>query len=1110
MESKTLSSAYEDAILYDYDVHGNVKEMLHHTNTKEAIAFDNQKKIVKKIVYDYDLISGNVNKVTYQPTKTDQFIHRYEYDADNRINQVYTSKDNIIWEKEANYLYYDHGPLARVEIGDKKVQGLDYIYTLQGWLKGVNSEQLNTAYDAGKDGLNVAKDAFGFALNYYTGDYQSRKNTEFTKNVFSLSKEGKKEGNANLYNGNIKEMVTSLLDTKQQSLATQFNRYTYDQLNRIMTMNTEAISLSGSKPSYQSSYSYDRNGNLLTLYNTAPKQDGTIAVMDNLTYKYLTKEVITKAGVKTGVFLPTNQLGNVDDTVPNKAFTNGVDNDTSLDIDDQDPNNYAYDEIGQLTKDAKEQLDKIEWRVDGKVSKITKRNGAVISFEYDGLGNRIAKKVVNPTKTATTITYYERDAQGNVLSTYEMVTQGGTTKYFLVEQTIYGSSRLGVEQGRKEITADAFASTLKNTERQLASTPNLSAMQSSTATTIAGLLFTGKNSITWKDTKSNLNFFDFDAPITNTINFKAHLKLDNTTFTSGSKRSLFELKNAITRGGGNDFIDYYSSFEVMIERDSKNQTYKLSFSSKGLQRNSSAKRKRVWPKWRYWDERTDRLNTETFVVNTAIPESEWDLDVVVQRNFATNKFEPVVFINGNKFAISNKGITATKDISSVSNGKGRTGLIPTDFDNALGANPIVKGVPNSMCDFTYQVINENNDDEHPVWNEFAFDGTANSTANNTSSKDGSISMNTTSVTFVEGYCGSAEGDKDGDGIKDINDKCPNIFNPKQEDTDGDGTGDVCDNCKTANPSQTDTDKDNVGDDCDNCKLIANFDQSDIDKDGIGDVCDNCSTINNPDQADANHNGVGDLCEGLDQGAGTVAAIGAFKEYYRYVGDKRYELSNHLGNVLSVISDRKLAGLGNLPSQEILKQFDFTGWENIGVDNNWNPNSGAKVTTNTDKLVMAVDDIQEGMSYGMLTEAGKKYTVTYDLELVSSPEIKVKASNFGTILTSKIDTATGRQNISFTATGVVTMIQWERTRDKDGIEEVFTLDNVTTTRESITNTVAFTTFVPDVLSYSDYYPFGMLVPTRHGQSDSYRYGFQGQEMDNEIKGEGNSLNYTFRM
>ena len=39
---------------------------------------------------------------------------------------------------------------------------------------------------------------------------------------------------------------------------------------------------------------------------------------------------------------------------------------------------------------------------------------------------------------------------------------------------------------------------------------------------------------------------------------------------------------------------------------------------------------------------------------------------------------------------------------------------------------------------------------------------------------------------------------------------------------------------------------------------------------------------------------------------------------------------------------------------------------------------------------------------------------------------------------------------------------------------------------------------------------MLVPNRHESSESYRYGFQRQEMDDEVKGEGNSINYTFRM
>jgi RHS repeat-associated protein len=39
---------------------------------------------------------------------------------------------------------------------------------------------------------------------------------------------------------------------------------------------------------------------------------------------------------------------------------------------------------------------------------------------------------------------------------------------------------------------------------------------------------------------------------------------------------------------------------------------------------------------------------------------------------------------------------------------------------------------------------------------------------------------------------------------------------------------------------------------------------------------------------------------------------------------------------------------------------------------------------------------------------------------------------------------------------------------------------------------------------------MLVPNRHDSLEDYRYGFQGQEKDDEIKGEGNSLNYTYRM
>jgi len=53
---------------------------------------------------------------------------------------------------------------------------------------------------------------------------------------------------------------------------------------------------------------------------------------------------------------------------------------------------------------------------------------------------------------------------------------------------------------------------------------------------------------------------------------------------------------------------------------------------------------------------------------------------------------------------------------------------------------------------------------------------------------------------------------------------------------------------------------------------------------------------------------------------------------------------------------------------------------------------------------------------------------------------------------------------------------------------------------------------DVRRYLMYYPFGALLPNRHGSAESsYMYGFQGQEKDNEIKNiEGSSVNYKYRM
>lgn len=56
------------------------------------------------------------------------------------------------------------------------------------------------------------------------------------------------------------------------------------------------------------------------------------------------------------------------------------------------------------------------------------------------------------------------------------------------------------------------------------------------------------------------------------------------------------------------------------------------------------------------------------------------------------------------------------------------------------------------------------------------------------------------------------------------------------------------------------------------------------------------------------------------------------------------------------------------------------------------------------------------------------------------------------------------------------------------------------------------YIAEVLSQQDYYAFGMQMPYRHFThgNDVYRYGFNGKENDNDVKGEWNQQDYGMRI
>ncbi|WP_144695827.1 CdiA C-terminal domain-containing protein [Chitinophaga vietnamensis] len=406
---------YASATFYGYDIHGNVDTLLQ--DYKKGLLNDGANRF-KKIIYDYDLISGKVNLVSYSPGFKDAFYHRYTYDAENRLTNVETSRDSIYWENDAYYQYYKHGPLSRAVIGHQQVQGLDYAYTLQGWLKGVNSTTATSAYDMGGDGQSGARaatDAFGYALHYNGSDYQS-----INTSVKPFASASVSAGFKPLYNGNIAAMSMQLPKVGEPLLYT----YGYDALNRIIAMDANRTFNAATNTwtptainDFKERASYDANGNILSyIRNGNNTFAGKPLGMDSLSYNYASGK---------------NRLNYINDAVSGSNYGN--------DIDNQSPGNYRYDSIGNMTSDVANGIDSIYWTVYGKISRIKKSNGTTIDYTYDVAGNRISKAV------SGVQTWYVRDASGNVMSVYTVqdpaINNGRITQ---TETHLYGSSRLGM------------------------------------------------------------------------------------------------------------------------------------------------------------------------------------------------------------------------------------------------------------------------------------------------------------------------------------------------------------------------------------------------------------------------------------------------------------------------------------------------------------------------------------------------------------------------------------------------------------------------------------------------------------------------------------------
>jgi RHS repeat-associated protein len=292
----------------------------------------------------------------------------------------------------------------------------------------------------------AARDAYGYSLHYFEGDYEQ---IGMQGNAFIANQSGSDLAHADLskdlYNGNIKRMITTITDPNTRDVLPLGNAYRYDQLNRLMSAHsTENIDMndnewdSGSGYVYKNTFAYDANGNITRQL----RRNGANAPVDSLTYRYHDNS--------NGKRL-RNRLYHVEDSVGNGTFGDDVDDMGTFTGGStiNTANNYSYDPEGRLVQDAQEKLDTILWRVDGKVAFIEMETGfnkKNLRFDYDAMGHRIAKHVYTDADVLEYSTYYVLDAQGNVLSVYEHAVDEleESTTFYQAEKYIYGSSRLGV------------------------------------------------------------------------------------------------------------------------------------------------------------------------------------------------------------------------------------------------------------------------------------------------------------------------------------------------------------------------------------------------------------------------------------------------------------------------------------------------------------------------------------------------------------------------------------------------------------------------------------------------------------------------------------------
>lgn len=464
---------------YSYDYNGNP------IWTVKSLPIGN-----KTIDYEYDIL-GMARKVSYQKNvEWEQFHHHYSYDRSLRLSKVFTSFDGNLSNAslQVRYIYYLHGPVKRVELGNK-LQGIDYVYTINGWLKSINNPDMVNQLDPGGDGAwygepgttpvadpeGFAFDVFAENLDYFPGDY-----TRYGTYVQTFNKtDGYDPFASTTYNNGCSTAGTGGLEwgcptPNLTTIPARYNGLIQSATWRTLADNDEInpglhnLSTYTTDPGMRMQlFDYDNQYRLKSAVYGKIAQRGTQNyashitphspafepekdyLVYNLTYNK-NGNILTHKRNGNNALYPerdnltynynagTNQLNYVQDAAPTIGVPSNL-----YGFLNQSSNNYGYDAIGRIVSDAGASNTTISYHHNQKVEEVKESGNLKMKLYYDEAGNRVKKETYDATGTTLTkITHYVPDGGGSIMAIYEE-NDPGTSQDLEVEYPVYAGDKTG-------------------------------------------------------------------------------------------------------------------------------------------------------------------------------------------------------------------------------------------------------------------------------------------------------------------------------------------------------------------------------------------------------------------------------------------------------------------------------------------------------------------------------------------------------------------------------------------------------------------------------------------------------------------------------------------